>query len=176
MFLNGRLAYLGKGISVQGNKRFLQLSSTVSIQDQVFLQVNGVLRMGEKSMIKRDAFIIVNKGELLVGNNSAIGKRCEISVNGGRVEIGNAVRIASCVFITNANHEFADREKHIMDQDIVTKNVVIDDDVWIGHGAIILPGVHIGRGAIIAAGSVVTKDVPPDIIVGGNPARFIKNR
>lgn len=53
---------------------------------------------------------------------------------------------------------------------------VIGNDVWIGHGAIIIAGVHIGDGAIIAAGSVVTKDVQSYSIVGGNPAKFIKKR
>lgn len=55
-------------------------------------------------------------------------------------------------------------------------NIIIDDDVWIGHGATILSGVHIGQGAIVAAGAVVTKDIPPYSIVGGIPANVIKYR
>ena len=55
-------------------------------------------------------------------------------------------------------------------------DICVDDDVWIGYGATILSGVHIGQGAIVAACSVVTKDVPPYAIVGGNPARIIKYR
>lgn len=55
-------------------------------------------------------------------------------------------------------------------------NILVDDDVWIGYGVTILSGVHIRQGAIIAAGSVVTKDIPPYAIVGGNPARIIKYR
>jgi acetyltransferase-like isoleucine patch superfamily enzyme len=54
--------------------------------------------------------------------------------------------------------------------------VVVEDDVWIGHGAIILSGVTIGRGAIVAAGAVVVEDVPRYSIVGGNPAQLIKKR
>jgi maltose O-acetyltransferase len=54
--------------------------------------------------------------------------------------------------------------------------VIIEDDVWIGINVILLPGLTVGRGAIVAAGSVVTKDVPPDAIVGGNPARVIRSR
>ena len=57
-----------------------------------------------------------------------------------------------------------------------TRKTYIGNDVWIGHGAIIMAGVKIGNGAIVAAGSVVTKDVEPCTIVGGNPAHFIKNR
>ena len=57
------------------------------------------------------------------------------------------------------------------------KNIlIIEDDVWIGHGAIILAGVQIGKGSIVAAGSVVTKDIPPCEIWGGNPAKKIKDR
>ena len=55
-------------------------------------------------------------------------------------------------------------------------DIIIDDDVWIGYGSTILSGVHIGQGAIIAAGSVVTKDIPPYAIVGGVPAKVIKYR
>ncbi len=55
-------------------------------------------------------------------------------------------------------------------------NIIIDDDVWLGYRSTVLSGVHIGQGAIIAAGSVVTKDVPPYAIVGGVPARVIKYR
>ncbi len=56
------------------------------------------------------------------------------------------------------------------------KQIVVGDDVWLGYGAIILPGVTIGDGAIIGAGTVVTKDVPPYAIVGGNPAKVIRFR
>lgn len=63
------------------------------------------------------------------------------------------------------------------EQDATTKGaVIIEAEVWLGANSIILSGVTIGKGAIVAAGSVVTKDVPPYTIVGGNPAKFIKNR
>lgn len=55
-------------------------------------------------------------------------------------------------------------------------DIIVCDDVWIGHGAIILSGVNIGQGAVVAAGAIVTKDVPPYAIVGGNPAKIIKYR
>ena len=55
-------------------------------------------------------------------------------------------------------------------------SIRIDDDVWIGYGALILSGVHIGQGAVIAAGSIVTRDIPPYAVAGGNPARVIRYR
>lgn len=61
--------------------------------------------------------------------------------------------------------------------DAISKgDIIVDDDVWLGQGAIVLSGVHIGQGAVVAAGAVVTKDVPPYAIVGGVPAKVIKYR
>lgn len=176
VLFNGRIAYIGKNITIQADKTKFKFATSVSIQDNVFIQGNGSCSLGHRTMIKRDAYLIINNGQLTVGDNSAIGKRCEITVNGGKISLGNFVRIASNVFITNANHEFANTETAIMHQGIKTRDVTIEDDVWIGHGAIILPGISIGKGAIIAAGAVVTKDVQPFTICGGNPAKFIKNR
>lgn len=170
------LAFVGSGIKVNAKKSSLKIDPSVSIQDDVFVQGNGVLSIGKKSIIKRSAYLIFNKGSLFIGEFSAIGKRNEISVNGGSITIGNNVRLASNVFITNANHSFSDSSNSIMEQPIISKNVVIADDVWVGNGAMIMPGVTIGKGAIIAAGAIVTKDVQENSIVAGNPARFLKMR
>ena len=59
---------------------------------------------------------------------------------------------------------------------LTTKSIAIGDNVWVATGATILPGVMIGEGAVVAAGAVVTKDVEPWTVVGGNPAKFIKKR
>lgn len=173
---NGRVAYLGNNITVLADKKQFNFSASVSVQDNVFIQGNGTFTVGNKSIVKRDAYIINNNGQLIIGDNSAVGKRTEITLNGGKISIGNFVRIASNVFITNANHEFSEIDVPIMDQGIVTRDIIIEDDVWIGHGAIILPGIHIGKGAIIAAGAVVTKNVPGLTIVGGNPAQILRSR
>lgn len=102
-----------------------------------------------------------------------------------KLRIGNYCSIAPDVtFILSADHNY----HYISTYPFKVKclgekaeanskgDIIIDDDVWIGYRAIILSGVHIGQGAVIAAGAVVTKDVPPYAIVGGNPARVIKYR
>jgi maltose O-acetyltransferase len=81
------------------------------------------------------------------------------------------------VMIISRGHNFSRLDIPMMSQgDSDPKLVVFENDVWIGARAIILPGVHIGQGAIVGAGAVVTKDVPPYAIVGGNPAKVIKSR
>lgn len=103
-----------------------------------------------------------------------------------RLEIGRFVSIAQNVyFMLDVEHHtdristYPFKEKILGSEEpeaFSKGNIVVDDDVWIGFGAIIMSGVHIGQGAIIAAGAVVTKDVPPYAIVGGCPAKLIKYR
>lgn len=87
----------------------------------------------------------------------------------GGIIIGDGVMIGPNVRIVTDNHDFANRMV------LRCKPVTIGRNAWIGVGAIILPGVTIGENAVVAAGAVVTKDVAPNTIVGGNPAKFIKN-
>lgn len=112
--------------------------------------------------------------ELEIDDNSTIGFRSDIY---GPVKIGKNVMIGPEVAIYTHNHEHRDIAVPMIAQGYTqNKQVVIDDDVWIGRRVLILPGVHIGTGSIIAAGAVVTKNVEEYSIVGGNPAKFIKYR
>ena len=86
----------------------------------------------------------------------------------GGIEIGNNVQIGPHVSIITNNHDINDRDV------LRCKSVVIEDGVWIGAGATILPGVHIGKNAVIGSAAVVTKDVEENSIVAGNPARLIR--
>ena len=88
-----------------------------------------------------------------------------------KITIGTKVAISREAFICTASHDITKPNRPL-----VTAPITICDGVWIGARAIILPGVTIGEGAIVAAGAVVTKDVEPFTVVGGNPAKFIKNR
>ncbi len=74
------------------------------------------------------------------------------------------------------SHDYDHGEAIPYGEAVTTKNVIIDDFVWLGSDVTICGNVHIGEGAIVAIGSVVVKDVPPFAIVGGNPAKFIKYR
>ena len=113
-----------------------------------------------------------------IGDYSGIGVNCELNATlGGEIKIGKYVMMGPECVIYTRNHSFARTDIPMQQQGYdEPKEVVIGDDVWIGRRVIILPGVHIGEGSVIAAGAVVTKDVPPYSIVGGCPAKVIKNR
>lgn len=95
--------------------------------------------------------------------------------NKNLIKIGNDVLIGAYVQIIDVDHGMS-ADKLIREQDAQIGEVIIGNDVWIGAGAKILKDVHIGDGAIIGANAVVTKDVPPNAIMVGSPAKIIKYR
>lgn len=109
--------------------------------------------------------VIYHPDQLRLGSRIDIGEFTHIRASGG-ITIGNGVLIASHVVITSRAHP-VELPRYGVAEDAP---VVIEDDVWIGAGAIVLPGVTVGRAAIVAAGAVVTKSVAPGTIVTGVPA------
>lgn len=112
-----------------------------------------------------------------IGSNVFIGEATSIYALGG-CTIRDGVMLADHVDIRTANHHYdgADLESIPFDQKIFLQPVVIEENAWIASHAVILPGVTVGEGAVVAAGAIVTKDVPPLAVVGGNPAKVIKYR
>jgi maltose O-acetyltransferase len=111
---------------------------------------------------------------VLIGSDTVINDFVHIWGAGG-VEIGKDVLIAAGVVITSQSHRIDALAQGRLYRDTVDNaRVVIDDNVWIGSGAIVLPGVFIGRDSVVAAGSVVTRDVPPGCLVAGVPARLVR--
>jgi acetyltransferase-like isoleucine patch superfamily enzyme len=112
---------------------------------------------------------------VIIGNRVGIGSRCIFLCD---IEIGDDVLIGSnCAFLNVDDHRYDIVGKTIWNSGRGDKyKIVIEDDIWIGHGAIILTPTRIGRGAVVAAGSLVTRNVPPYAIVGGVPARVLRMR
>jgi acetyltransferase-like isoleucine patch superfamily enzyme len=90
------------------------------------------------------------------------------------VTVGNHVNLAQGITVTALNHNFADASLRIDEQGVSTLPVTIEDDVWIGANAVVLPGVTVGTHSVVAAGAVVSRDVPPYSLVAGVPAKVIK--
>lgn len=135
-------------------------------------KLNIILK--HRARIKHDV-IIQGSGELVLGKNSYISSFSVIGCN-EFISIGDDVMIADAVSIRDTDHCFDKLDIPMMKQGYQTSPIIIKNNVWIGHGAVVTKGVIINEGAIIAANAVVTKDVPKNAIVGGIPAKIIKYR
>ncbi len=139
---------------------------------------NGI-EIGDKTLVMHGSVLHVYNFRSLpqagiwIGTGSLIGEYNVIRGQGG-VRIGDRVYTSPMVQIIAVNHVFDDPSQPMVEQGITAEGIVIEDDVWIGSGAVITDGVTVGKGAVVAAGAVVTKDVAPHSVVGGVPAKLIR--
>ena len=158
----------------------IQLGRGCYIDENVYIHAcpNGV-EIGANTFVMHGAVLHVynfrnlpNSG-IKIGRDSLIGEYTIIRGQGG-VHIGDRVYTSPMTQLIAVNHMFEDPHKPFIEQGITAQGIVVEDDVWLGANVVITDGVRIGRGAVVAAGAVVTQDVPPHTIVGGVPARIIR--
>jgi acetyltransferase-like isoleucine patch superfamily enzyme len=127
-----------------------------------------MLLVGESGCITIGRDSLVNAGSIL---------RCDGgSISIGGCTIGDDCRVSSHVKFLAVNHVFTDPDTPIRAQGVTARGIVLENDVWIGAGAVVLDGVRIGQGSVLGAGSVITKCLPPYSVAVGNPARVIRSR
>ncbi len=158
----------------------IHLGKNVYIDHGVYLHAcpNGIV-VGDDSFIMHGSILHVYNfrnlphASIRIGKNSLIGELNVLRGQGG-IEIGDRVYTSPLVQILAVNHVFDDPNIPMVNQGITAEGITIEDDVWVGAGAILTDGITVGQGSVIAAGSVVTKDVPSRVVVGGVPAKVIK--
>lgn len=165
--INGKITVLGKPIITIRN------DASIVIDDNVTLNsINLGYHVNMHSPVK--LFADRKNAYIHVGENTRIHGSCIHAYN--RIIIGkNCLISANCQIFDGHGHDLSfDDVKNRINTKGGSKPIIIHDNVWICINSIILPGVTIGEGSIIAAGSVVTNDVPPFTVAGGNPAKTIK--
>ena len=155
--------------------RFKQFVSHSHIHRGVIIMAPERVSIGKYVNIYHRCFIAVShEGQVYIGDHTHLGVDVYLNASRGCIRIGNYVAIAPKSQIYSYSNDYQ-AGRRIVDCYRVA-DVTIEDDVWIGAGSIILPGVTIGTGAIVGAGSVVKRDVPSYAIVAGSPARQIGTR
>lgn len=167
-----------------------RFDQTVKFYPGAVLVNHGTLndmQIGSYSGVMGQLMIVTPGGKIRLGHHCSIGLGTRIWAQNS-IEIGNYVLIAHLVDIHDSNAHSLDpivrRQDpiEVFEKDtpmdfsgVETKPVRIEDDVWIGFKSSVMKGVTIGKGAVVAAGTMVTKDVPPYTLVAGNPARIIRD-
>lgn len=190
-----RTLILDKVIAPVNVKLTLKTCLGVSIGKSIILRGMPIIRVARQASVKigdrvtlssdnkRSHVNMYSPVKLQVGPGASLTIGSDTRIHGTsihaqqRISIGSRCLIAAnCQIIDSSAHELsmANPEKRILSRRSTPNPIVIHDNVWIGTGCIILPGVEIGEGSVIAAGSVVTKSIPPRCLAGGNPARVIR--
>ena len=152
----------------KGLLRLYNLTDAAPERQTILQQLLG--RIGQNSIIEPPFYCSYGQN-IHLGDRVYVNFMCTIFDN-NEVHIGNHVMIGPVVQIYTAAHPLQ-VEARIQGWE-VAKSIVIEDSVWIGGGAILLPGVTIGRNAVVGAGAVVSRSVPANTVVVGNPARVIR--
>ncbi len=146
---------------------------------------DGVIELEGNNYIGRNVELGVSNHKIRLGANTSIQDRCILL---GDIDIGRYCVFAQNVYLSSGRHYYNFKpEYYIKDQDelILTneelskkhsKNIIIEDDCWLGINVVVMSGVKIGKGSVIGANSVVTKDIEPYSVVAGSPAKLIKKR
>lgn len=174
--------FVGRRVQIR-HARLLKVGRGVTLDDDVIIDAlsrRGVT-LGDNVTLARGSVIQATGAMtqlgvgLEMGANSNLGHYSFVGAAGG-VRIGANVLIGQRVSFHSENHTFERTDMPIKAQGVTQQGIEVEEDCWLGAGTIFLDGVTVGRGSVIAAGSVVTKDVAPFSVVGGVPARLIRNR
>jgi acetyltransferase-like isoleucine patch superfamily enzyme len=157
--------------------RRLKLDGLAFIGPHVVLQIgrNARIELGRWSWLGHGTKVRCHEGVVSIGAKTVMGQECTISAY-QHVSIGRECVIADRVMLIDFDHGMVEVDRPIRHQGIYKRDVRVGNNVWIGYGACILRGVTVGDNAVIGTSAVVTKDVPPNAVVAGVPARIIRMR
>ena len=179
MHLHGIVA-IERGVRIRFASQ-IRLGRGVYLDERVYLHAcPGGIDIGDNTLVMHGSVLHVYNFRSLphsgikIGHDSLIGEYNVIRGQGG-VTIGDRVYTSPFTQIVAVDHVFSDPDRPFVQQGITAEGIVVEDDVWIGSGAIVTDGVHIYRGAVVAAGAVVIQDVPAHTLVGGVPARPLRD-
>ncbi len=162
----------------------IECSGKLSMPESTILEPYSVIYAGDQASIclgEMNIFyphcsIRIGKGYLKTGREVSFGPGCHIYEPRAGLEIGDYCLIAAGVLLCGVEHGYARLDIPMRHQPTKEEPIVIEENVWIGMGAIILPGVTIATGSIIGAGSVVTRSIPALSIANGVPCRVVRQR
>lgn len=157
-------------VAIDTQKQLAELNHSYHNDEDMRKGIESIIeRPVPESVRIRQPFYMDFGKNITFGGNVFVNASCHFQDQGG-ITIGDNVLIGHQVVLASLNHDMRPKYR----ENLYPGEIIIKDDAWIGSNATVIKGVTIGEGSVVAAGSVVTKDVPPYTIVGGNPAKVIK--
>jgi acetyltransferase-like isoleucine patch superfamily enzyme len=156
----------------RGNNTFVGDRTTI------YLDVDGgPVELGDRVHINEDTWLITGAGGwIAIGRDTHVQGRCNLHAYVSGIRLGSDVQVGPACAFYPYDHGIKPGQA-MRNQPATSKgDIVVGNDVWLGHGVIVLAGVTIGDGAVVAAGSIVTHDVPAETIAAGVPARALRRR
>jgi acetyltransferase-like isoleucine patch superfamily enzyme len=174
----GRGVVFGRNIVLRHPHK-IHIGDNVVIDDNVMLDAKGTGNRGitihDGAFIGRNTILSCKDGDIEIGEKTNIGFNCEI-FSAGKVVLGGRIFLAAYCYLVGGTHKFDRTDIPIMEQERTAMGISVGDNCWLGAGVIVDDGVTIGHDAIVGAGAVVNRDVGDFAVVGGVPAKFLKDR
>lgn len=174
--------FVGKSVKLY-EKRFMQIGKKTKLHDNVkidALSTEGV-KIGNHCVLGKNTVIectgslsAIGRG-VEIGNNTTFGGDCFFGAAGG-IKVGNDVVAGQYIRFHSENHNYDRKDILIREQGVTHKGIKIGSNCWIGSGVVFLDGAEVGNGCVVAANAVVTKKFPDNVIIGGTPAKILKER
>jgi len=172
--------FVGKKV-VFLNKKNISFGSNVTIENNCFIDAYAANKVIFGNNVKIGAFSSLSITSHMskygvgfkIGNNSGVGRFAEFGSSGG-IEIGEDVIMGSYVSFHSENHNFKDISKPIREQGVTSEGIKLGNNIWVGAKVTFLDGCKVGNNCVIAAGAVVKGVFPNNVVIGGVPAKIIK--
>ncbi|MFD0990553.1 acyltransferase [Mariniflexile jejuense] len=176
----GKRVFVGKN-TIFLNKKNIHFGNNVTIEEHCFIDAFASQKICFGNNVKIGAYSSVSSTShmskygigLKIGNNSGIGRFTEFGASGG-IEIGNDVIMGSYISFHSENHNYSDVTKPIREQGVTSDGIVLGDNIWVGAKVTFLDGCKIGNNSVVAAGAVVKGIFPDNVVIGGVPAKILK--
>ena len=176
-----RKIFIGKRVTILNANNF-QFGQSCTLEKNVLIDCHASKKLVFGDIVKIGAFSTISTTSHLskygigleIGNNSAVGEYSYFGCSGG-VKIGNDVIMGQYVSFHSENHSFADKTKLIREQGVSSEGIVIGNNIWVGSKVTFLDGCKVRDNSVIAAGAVVIDVFPPNVVIGGVPAKIIKH-
>jgi len=163
-------------IRCQGASLVLPDTTILEAGTVIELRQDTALHFGARNTVYVNCSFRLGQGWIHCGDDVSFGPGVQIYETRAGLTIGHHCLIAAGVLISGVHHRFDRTDIPISRQEAVSAPIVIEDDVWIGMGSVLMPGIRIGTGTVVGAGSIVTRDLPAGVVAFGQPCRVVRQR